>query len=88
MEGHRDIVVHGPLNLISILDLWRDTRSNKSDPASMLPESITYRATSPLYAEDKYQIVLDEEEGLGVGAVQILAPGGQVAMKAEVRSAK
>lgn len=54
----------------------------------MLPESITYRATSPLYAEDKYQIVLDEEEGLGVGAVQILAPGGQVAMKAEVRSAK
>ncbi|KAE8159589.1 hypothetical protein BDV40DRAFT_235671 [Aspergillus tamarii] len=88
MEGHRDIVVHGPLNLISILDLWRDTRPNKGDPASMLPESITYRATSPLYAEDKYQIVLGEEEGSGVGAVQILAPNGQVAMKAEVRSAE
>ena len=88
MEGHRDIVVHGPLNLISILDLWRDTRPNKGDPATMLPGSITYRATSPLYAEDKYQIVLGEEEGSGVGAVQILAPSGQVAMKAEVRSAE
>ncbi|KAE8379404.1 hypothetical protein BDV26DRAFT_291275 [Aspergillus bertholletiae] len=88
MEGHRDIVVHGPLNLISILDLWRDTRPNRADPALILPESIVYRATSPLYAEDKYQIVLEEEQESGVGTVQILAPGGQVAMKAEVRSAK
>ncbi|KNG87121.1 hypothetical protein ANOM_004786 [Aspergillus nomiae NRRL 13137] len=88
MEGHRDLVVHGPLNLISILDLWRDTRPNTADPASMLPESITYRATSPLYAEDEYQIVLDEEEGSGIGTVQIIAPGGTVAMKAEVRSAE
>ena len=88
MEGHRDLVVHGPLNLISILDLWRDTRPNTADPASMLPESITYRATSPLYAEDEYQIVLNEEEESGIGTVQIIAPGGTVAMKAEVRSAE
>jgi hypothetical protein len=54
----------------------------------MLPESIAYRATSPLYAEDEYQIVLDEGEGDGVGRVQILAPDGNVAMKAEVKSAK
>lgn len=88
VEGHRDIVVHGPLNLISILDLWRDTRPMKGDdPALMLPESITYRATSPLFAEDEYQVVLNEEE-TGTGLVQILAPGGKVAMKAEVRSAK
>src|SRR5271168_4480777 len=25
VEGHRDIVVHGPLNLINMLDFWRDT---------------------------------------------------------------
>ncbi|KAF7590483.1 hypothetical protein BBP40_002828 [Aspergillus hancockii] len=87
VEGHRDIVVHGPLNLISILDLWRDTRPTKGgDPALMLPESIVYRATSPLYAEDQYQIVLDEGEGDGVGRVQIYAPDGNVAMKAEIKS--
>ncbi|KAE8349152.1 hypothetical protein BDV28DRAFT_67639 [Aspergillus coremiiformis] len=88
MEGHRDIVVHGPLNLIAILDLWRDTRPTEGiDPAMLLPESIKYRATSPLYAEDEYQIVLDEEDGNGTGQIQILAPSGKVAMKAEVRSA-
>lgn len=87
VEGHRDIVVHGPLNLISILDLWRDTRpSVGGDPAQMLPASISYRATSPLYAEEEYRIVMDETAGDGVANVQIIAPGDQVAMKAEIRS--
>ncbi|KAE8150534.1 hypothetical protein BDV25DRAFT_110509 [Aspergillus avenaceus] len=87
IEGHKDIVVHGPLNLISILDLWRDTRSTQgSDPALMLPENISYRATSPLFAEDEYRVVLDEE-GDGVGRVQIFDPKGTVAMKAEIKSA-
>ncbi|KAI9924599.1 hypothetical protein ASPWEDRAFT_40868 [Aspergillus wentii DTO 134E9] len=86
VEGHRDIVVHGPLNLISILDLWRDTRKNGGgdDPALMLPESISYRATSPLYAEDTYQIVLNEEAD--TGKVEIFTPDGTVAMKAEITS--
>lgn len=86
MEGHKDLVVHGPLNLISILDLWRDTRSGTSesdDPALFLPESISYRATSPLYAEDEYRVVLEEE---GDGAkVQIFNPEGVVAMKADIK---
>ncbi|RJE21799.1 hypothetical protein PHISCL_05855 [Aspergillus sclerotialis] len=84
VEGHRDLVVHGPLNLISILDLWRDTRAKTSgDPALLLPESISYRATSPLYAEDEYRVVL-EEEGDGAKA-QIFNPEGVVAMKAEIK---
>lgn len=88
VEGHRDIVVHGPLNLISILDLWRDTRvpsaSAGSDIGKAIPGRITYRATSPLYVEDEYRIVLEEGEGQGVGKVRILAPGDVVAMKAEI----
>ncbi|PYH98171.1 C6 transcription factor [Aspergillus ellipticus CBS 707.79] len=83
VEGHKDIVVHGPLNLISILDLWRDTRGEGTE--LVLPERISYRATSPLYAEDEYRIVLDEEAGDGVARVQILAPGDVVAMKAEIQ---
>ncbi|PYI05747.1 C6 transcription factor [Aspergillus sclerotiicarbonarius CBS 121057] len=84
VEGHKDIVVHGPLNLISILDLWRDTRKMEGEDL-VLPEKIAYRATSPLYAENEYRIVLDEEAGDGVGRVQILAPGEVVAMKAEIQ---
>ncbi|KAK1145387.1 hypothetical protein N8T08_004262 [Aspergillus melleus] len=86
VEGHKDIVVHGPLNLISILDLWRDTRSSTSsaDGDLVLPEKIAYRATSPLYAEEEYRVVLDEEQGDGVARVRILRPDGEVAMKAEI----
>ena len=84
VEGHKDIVVHGPLNLISILDLWRDTRKTEGE-GLVLPERISYRATSPLYAEDEYRIVLDEGAGDGVGRVQIVAPGEVVAMKAEIQ---
>ncbi|OQD87182.1 hypothetical protein PENANT_c006G07133 [Penicillium antarcticum] len=83
VEGHRDIVVHGPLNLISILDLWRDTRSSEvADPTLVVPERIAYRATSPLYAGDEYRIVLEEGE---VAKVQIIAPGEVIAMKAEIQ---
>ncbi|CAG7924562.1 unnamed protein product [Penicillium olsonii] len=81
VEGHRDVVVHGPLNLISILDLWRDVKSqHATDHSVVVPRRISYRATSPLYAGDEYRIVLDE------GAetkVQIIGPEG-VAMKAEI----
>ncbi|PLB45461.1 hypothetical protein P170DRAFT_413686 [Aspergillus steynii IBT 23096] len=84
VEGHKDIVVHGPLNLISILDLWRDTRSASAGDGLVLPEKISYRATSPLYAEEEYRVVLDEEAGDGVARVQILRPDGVVAMKAEI----
>ena len=84
MEGHRDLVVHGPLNLISILDLWRDTRRGiTGDVTSAVPERISYRATSPLYVEDEYRVVLEDRQG-GGGEVQIVAPGDVVAMKAEI----
>lgn len=90
IEGHRDIVVHGPLNLISILDLWRDTRSatqsagNSKDLTLIVPERIAYRATNPLYVEDEYRIVLEEGSD-GVGNVRILAPGDVIGMKAEIQ---
>lgn len=80
VEGHRDIVVHGPLNLISILDLWRDTKRGDID-YGLYPERISYRATSPLYAGDEYRIVLEEGQET---KVQILGPGG-IAMKAEIQ---
>jgi hydroxyacyl-ACP dehydratase HTD2-like protein with hotdog domain len=90
VEGHKDIVVHGPLNLIAILDFWRDLRSSTGgadvDANAFLPDRITYRATSPLYAEDEYRIVLKKGEGEDgkKSAVEIITPDGNVGMKAEV----
>lgn len=102
VEGHKSVVVHGPLNLISILDLWRDIRGcgsgsgsgsgngEVSGPGGFLPESVQYRATSPLYAGDEYRVVLEDEDGDGKGKgkgarVQIFNPEGVVAMKADVK---
>lgn len=85
VEGHKDIVVHGPLNLISILDLWRDIRGRTAaDSTSVVPQRISYRATSPLYAGDEYRIELHEEGD--AAKVHIVGPGGVVAMKAEIQA--
>ncbi|KAF2655679.1 hypothetical protein K491DRAFT_657973 [Lophiostoma macrostomum CBS 122681] len=59
VEGHRDAVVHGPLNLINMLDLWRDTAKDASEDA--VPKSIAYRAMSPLYVGEQYRLLLEQD---------------------------
>lgn len=59
VEGHREIVVHGPLNLINMLDFWRDTRAQGDYE---VPKSIRYRAVAPFYADEKYRALLEEGE--------------------------
>ncbi|KAF1830374.1 hypothetical protein BDW02DRAFT_573070 [Decorospora gaudefroyi] len=61
VEGHRNAVVHGPLNLINMLDFWRDTSRNGDTEA--VPRSIAYRAMSPLYVDEDYRILLEKENG-------------------------
>jgi hydroxyacyl-ACP dehydratase HTD2-like protein with hotdog domain len=58
VEGHRSAVVHGPLNLVNMLDFWRDVSKDGSTEA--VPKSISYRAMSPLYMGEPYRIVLDK----------------------------
>lgn len=83
VEGHRGLVVHGPINLISILNMWRDVKGVEGrDPESIVPESISYRATSPLYADEEYKVVL-EEEGQ-TSKINIYGPSGVVSMKADI----
>ena len=57
VEGHRDIVVHGPLNLINMLDFWRDERADDY----MIPSSIKYRAMAPFYAGENYRALLERD---------------------------
>lgn len=55
VEGHREIVVHGPLNLINMLDFWRDEQPNDC----AIPRSIRYRAIAPFYAGKSYRALLE-----------------------------
>jgi hydroxyacyl-ACP dehydratase HTD2-like protein with hotdog domain len=88
VEGHKDIVVHGPLNLISILDFWRDVRQQQQwgegdrHISLIVPEMISYKATNPLYADEEYQLVLEEHRN--EVTANIYAPGGAVAMTAAI----
>lgn len=50
-EGHPGVVVHGPLNVINLLDYWRDIHGQGTSP-----DEIFYRAVSPVYAGEEYQI--------------------------------
>lgn len=86
MEGHRGLVVHGPMNLISILDFWRDLRHEEGSDADsdlIVPHSISYRATSPLYAEEDYEIVL--EDSADSSTVNIYNHDGVVSMTADIK---
>lgn len=61
VEGHPATVVHGPLNLIAMMDYWRDVYG-----AGRVPAAIDYRALSPLYAGDEYVVRTESVRG-GLG---------------------
>ncbi|KAI1827763.1 hypothetical protein F4861DRAFT_287061 [Xylaria intraflava] len=63
VEGHPGCVVHGPLNLINMLDYWRDHCAGQGRRV----KEISYRAVSPLYAGETYQVSARESEGKGDG---------------------
>ncbi|KAK2616219.1 hypothetical protein QQS21_000851 [Conoideocrella luteorostrata] len=84
VEGHPGIVVHGPLNLINILDYWRHVHGR-----GKRLEGITYRALSPLYAGDTYHIKTRDVANSDGGQVYEIAAekNGTVCMKAEITAA-
>ncbi|XP_014550835.1 hypothetical protein COCVIDRAFT_114479 [Bipolaris victoriae FI3] len=89
VEGHRDSVVHGPLNLINMLDFWRD--ASKSGDMEMVPKSIAYRAMSPLYVEEPYRILLKNSStehhstaGQGEWSAEVWDSFGKQSMKATI----
>jgi hydroxyacyl-ACP dehydratase HTD2-like protein with hotdog domain len=73
VEGHRNCVVHGPLNLINMLDFWRDVHKTA-------PRRIKYRATNPLYVDEPYRMVMDAEVN-GVSEVRLVDSYGILSMK-------
>jgi hydroxyacyl-ACP dehydratase HTD2-like protein with hotdog domain len=93
VEGHRGVVVHGPMNLLAMLDFWRDElgnarRKDGGDVEEMYyPESIEYRATSPVYAGEGYRVMMDDgglEERGGEKKVEVVSCDGTVCMKGTI----
>ncbi|KAF3769270.1 Thioesterase/thiol ester dehydrase-isomerase [Cryphonectria parasitica EP155] len=85
VEGHPAVVVHGPLNLIAMMDYWRDVHGKNGQEAG----EISYRALSPLYAGDEYTIRTDsvgEEDGeKGKKTWEVaVAKGDKVCMKGTI----
>ena len=80
VEGHRDLVVHGPLNLINMVNLWRDVKGGTATP-----KKVTYRATTPVYAGEKYRVLLDEEKGK-LSDIRVFDRYGQIAMVGMIES--
>jgi hydroxyacyl-ACP dehydratase HTD2-like protein with hotdog domain len=82
VEGHRDIVVHGPLNMISILDFWRHSQGKQG---TNHPARLDYRATSPLYVNEPYRILMDADAATkDVTDVQVVSDDGTVCMTAQI----
>lgn len=91
VEGHRNVVVHGPMNLIAMLDLWRDENVHQERTVAterselVFPQTIVYRATSPVYAGEPYRVMMgDEAIGKKEADVQVVSNDGTVCMKGTI----
>jgi hydroxyacyl-ACP dehydratase HTD2-like protein with hotdog domain len=89
VEGHRNVVVHGPMNLIAMLDLWRDAQAGGKAGVSrdgvFYPEKIEYRATSPVYAGEAYRVMMNEDAVSQRDAeVKVVSNDGTACMKGTV----
>ncbi|KAL6250357.1 hypothetical protein RBB50_002659 [Rhinocladiella similis] len=84
VEGHRNVVVHGPMNLMAMLDHWRDAKASSQD-GIFYPEKIEYRATSPVYAGEAYRVMMDEDAPhQKVADVSVVSNDGTTCMKGTI----
>ena len=86
VEGHRNVVVHGPFNLLAMLDMWRDFASSQGQTAVVYPKEIEYRATSPVYAGEPYQVLMNEDcVEVGEASAEGLSDDGTTLFKGTIR---
>ncbi|EHK44490.1 hypothetical protein TRIATDRAFT_293694 [Trichoderma atroviride IMI 206040] len=80
-EGHPGVVVHGPLNVVNLLDYWRDIHGEGAGP-----DEISYRAMSPVYGGEEYQLrtVGINETNSSRGYDMVAEKDGHVIMKASI----
>lgn len=80
VEAHKGLVVHGPINLIGMLDCWRDVHGQ----GAAGPAEISYRALSPLYAGQQYCITSEPVGDGGERYEMLVKRGDVVCMRGEI----
>ncbi|KAL2257070.1 hypothetical protein VTK26DRAFT_711 [Humicola hyalothermophila] len=86
VEGHPGLVVHGPLNLINMLDYWRDIHGSGG---GLRLRSINYRAIAPLYAGEPYRITSSVLEADHAPRYEVLVKKGDtVCMRGVITAEK
>ncbi|ORX98170.1 hypothetical protein BCR34DRAFT_496313, partial [Clohesyomyces aquaticus] len=83
VEGHRNLLVHGPLSLTLMLTLMSQHLRTLEGPRHVVQE-IEYRNLAPLYCGEELRICAREKRIAGVYDVWIEGPTGGVAVKGTV----
>jgi hydroxyacyl-ACP dehydratase HTD2-like protein with hotdog domain len=73
------LVVHGPLNLILMVNFWRDIRRD-GNGEEVWPKRVKYRATHPIYAGESYRICMEKEDRGGGTEMKIVDEYGNIGM--------
>ncbi|KAL9601877.1 MAG: hypothetical protein Q9219_002230 [cf. Caloplaca sp. 3 TL-2023] len=81
-EGHRNLVVHGPLSLVLMLQLVRDHLRSRPGQRERISR-IEYRCLAPLYAEEEMTVCL-RRKASNLYDVWIEGPDGGLAVKGTV----
>ena len=79
VEGHRDLLVHGPLSLTLILELL-NRHLRASDGGKREIQEISYRNVAPLYATEKMTVCL-RDKGDGSFEVWVENQDGGLSVK-------
>ncbi|KAF2680145.1 hypothetical protein K458DRAFT_407471 [Lentithecium fluviatile CBS 122367] len=92
VEGHRNLLVHGPLTLMLMLRLVSGHLAlQPGDPQAV--QSIEYRNLAPLYCDEEMRICAREKTSLrtedgGIYDVWIEGPSGGMAVKGTLRTTR
>ncbi|KAA6407271.1 MAG: hypothetical protein FRX48_09073 [Lasallia pustulata] len=85
VEGHRNLLVHGPLSLTLIVELLGRYVAREGGPKAMVQE-IEYRNLAPLYAEEAMTVCGREGKESGDWEVWIEGRGGGLAVRGVART--
>ncbi|KAL6708230.1 hypothetical protein ACN47E_003414 [Coniothyrium glycines] len=88
VEGHRNLLVHGPLSLVMLLQAIQYHVRLRTQGQEVI-SGIEYRNLTPLYCDEKMRICGHEKNSTGTGStydVWIEGPTGGVAVKGTVQT--
>ncbi|KZM19471.1 uncharacterized protein EKO05_0003042 [Ascochyta rabiei] len=89
IEGHRNLLVHGPLTLTLMLQTLTKHLQSQVDAKTETVESISYRNLAPLYCDEEMRICVKRKTRAGAGNawdVWIEGPAGGMAVKATMHT--